>query len=299
MPHILITGGTGLIGSKLTQMLTDNGHQVSILSRKTGMHRGVNMVQWDPTSGKLDPAVFNGVDHVVHLAGAGIADKRWTPAYKQELYDSRIVSTRLLVSTILRNNIKLKSFVSTSAIGLYGNHTTGPVGEEGALGNTFLARLCRDWEAELEPLAWPEIRKVVVRVGVVLARESGFIPEVARPVKWGVGAPLGSGNQLMSWIHINDLCSIYYQAIFNPEMQGAYNAVAPEPTTNKHVTKLIARKLHRYIVLPPVPEFALSILFGEISGTLVANQHIWPQKLIQQGFAYQFPCIDEALDDLL
>jgi uncharacterized protein (TIGR01777 family) len=299
MKKILITGGTGAVGTHLTQMLVARGYEVVILSRKAGIKNGIKLYSWNPINGDIDTAAFNQVNHVIHLAGAGIADHRWTDSYKKEIYDSRIQSTRLLVNTILQHNIQLDSFVSTSAIGIYGNAIQGVADESYPIAHTFLAKVCKDWENETNAIDAKGIRKVIVRVGVVLAKESGFIPEVAKPIKLFAGAVLGSGKQLLSWIHMDDLCGIYLKAIEDKCMVGPYNAVAPQPVSNKDITRSMAQKLHRPLFLPAVPEFMLRVLFGEVAGTLVADQAVSSKKIQEKGFIFQYPTLDTALNNLL
>lgn len=299
MKKILITGGTGAVGTHLTQMLTARGYEVVMLSRKAGLKNGVKLYAWNPINGDIDLAAFDQVNHLIHLAGAGIADHRWTDSYKKEIYDSRILSTRLLVKTILQHQIKLQSFVSTSAIGIYGNAIKGVADESYPAADTFLAKVCKDWEEETNPIDAAGIRKVIVRVGVVLAKESGFIPEVAKPIKMFAGAALGSGKQQLSWIHMDDLCAMYMKAIEDEQMRGAFNAVSPNPVSNVEITRRMAEKLHRPLVLPAVPEFMLRLIFGEVAGTLVADQAVSCKKMEGKGFIFQYPTLDKALNNLL
>lgn len=299
MKRILITGGTGGIGTPLTKMLLAKGYEVVMLSRKAGVKNGIKLYAWNPSIGTIDLEAFNGVNHVIHLAGAGIADHRWTEAYKKEMYDSRIQSTKLLVDTIIRNRLVLDSFVSTSAIGIYGNDVKGVAEENYPAGDSFLANLCKDWEAEALKATSTGLRTVVIRVGVVLSKDSGFIPEVAKPIKLFAGAPLGTGKQMISWIHIHDLCNIFVKAISDTCLSGPYNAVSPFPISNKDITLKMAAKLHRPILLPPVPKFALQVLFGDMAGTLVANQEVSSARISKTGFTFSYPTVDDALNNLL
>ena len=296
MDKILITGGTGLVGTHLTALLQSKGHEVVMLSRKAGERHGIKLFAWDPASQYIDLRAFEGVNKIVHLAGAGIADHRWTQSYKQQIKESRVLSTQLLVDTLNKQAIRPEVLVSTSAIGIYGNQVKGIADENSQPGDSFLAEVCKHWES---PLQQATCRTVALRVGVVLAKESGFIPQVAAPIKWGVGAALGSGKQLMSWIHIDDLCKMYEWSLYQPEANGVYNAVAPEPVSNAEITKQMAKRLHRPLIAPNVPEFALRILFGEVTDTLLANQHIQPTRFVQAGFAFQYPTLSKALDNLM
>jgi uncharacterized protein (TIGR01777 family) len=299
MKKVLITGGTGAVGTHLTEMLIAKGYEVVMLSRKAGMKNGVRLYEWNPSKGAIDIAAFYNVNHVIHLAGAGIADHRWTDSYKKEIYDSRIQSTQLLVNTIISNKLMLDSFVSTSAIGLYGNDVNGVADENYPVASTFLAKVCNDWETEANKVIPFGIRTVLVRVGVVLAKDSGFIPEVAKPIRLFAGAALGNGKQMLSWIHMEDLCNIYIKAIEDSCMAGPYNAVAPNPASNLDITRKMAVILNRPLLLPAVPLFALRLLFGEVAATLVANQKVSCRKIQEKGFTFSYPTLELALNNLL
>jgi uncharacterized protein len=294
---ILITGGTGLVGTHLTKLLAEQRHEVVFLSRHSGVKNGIKLFQWDPVNGVIDLAAFEGVSAIINLAGAGIADKRWTTKYKKELHDSRILSTRLLVDTIRKHHLKIDTFISTSAIGIYGNQTREAAIETDKPASNFLAQLCADWEHEACQLTG--IRTVIIRVGIVLATESGFVPEVALPIKWGVGAALGNGKQYISWIHIDDLCGIYLKALSDPSLNGAYNAVSPEPTTNRTITQMMAKLLHRWILLPPIPAWVLALIFGELSTSLTADQVVSSNRIQQTGYEFTFKRLQNALENLL
>lgn len=297
--NILITGGTGLVGKKLSKLLINKGYTVSFLSRTAGEIQGITKFAWDLNKAWIDPRAFENIDHVIHLAGAGIADKRWTAQYKKEIYDSRILSTRLLTNEILKHKPSLKSFVSTSAIGIYGNNTDDQVGETANYATNFLAKVCADWEQETVRIQELGIRTTIFRIGVVLAKESGFVPQVAKPIRYGVGAALGNGNQKISWVHIDDLCAMFLRAIQQTNMHGVYNAVAPEETDNKSITYLMAKLLHRPILFPPIPTFLLKIVFGEMATLLVASQSVSSAKLSENGFQFQCPELEKALRSLI
>ncbi|MES2559128.1 MAG: TIGR01777 family oxidoreductase [Bacteroidota bacterium] len=299
MKKILITGGTGGIGTHLTKKLIAKGYEVVLLSRKAGIKNDIRLYEWSPVHGTIDLAAFNGVNHIINLAGAGVADHRWTRAYKKEIYNSRIQSTKLLVNTLIQQRIQVDSLVSTSAIGIYGNEVKGIATENQPPGDTFLARVCNDWETEANKATQVNIRTVIIRVGIVLSKEAGFIPEVAKPIRLYAGAALGSGKQTVSWIHIDDLCNMFMKAIEDPTMSGPYNAVAPFPVSNADLTRSMADKLHRPILLPPVPKFMLQLLFGDIASTLVADQWVSSDHIQKTGFSFTYPTIDAALNNLL
>jgi uncharacterized protein (TIGR01777 family) len=294
---LLITGGSGLTGTHLTQVLVDQGHEVVHLGRRANHSGRIKTFQWDLSKGFIDPKAFEGVTGIIHLAGASIAGHRWTKAYKKELYDSRILSSRLLVNYIQQHQLTPDVFISASAMGIYGTNTGLRTTESAPQGTDFLAQLCKDWENEVSKLT--HTRVVILRTGVVLAKESGFIPKVAAPIRLGAGAVLGKGNQYMSWIHIDDLVNLYAKAVQDPTMKGIYNAVSPNPETNRTITALMAQKLRRPLILPAVPEFVLRILFGELSSTLLASQHLSSSKTEQTGFMFRYPTLQNALDNLL
>ncbi len=298
MTKILITGGTGMVGKYIANQLIIQGHEVVLLGRKSGVFNGLTCYRWNPTSKEVDIAAFQGVSSIIHLAGAGVADRAWTDAYKHQIYDSRIQSTRLLIETLRHVPHQVSSFVSASAIGIYGNNCPEPTTEDKPAATTFLAKVCRDWETEALHAEKIGLRTTIMRIGVVLAKEGGFIPQVAKPIRFLAGAPLGSGKQLLSWIHIHDLAQLFIKATFDEQMRGVYNAVAPHPETNKTITYAMAKRLHRPILLPPVPLFALKLIFGEMTSMLVASQHISSRKIETAGFVFRFPTLNQALDDL-
>ena len=232
MAKIVITGGTGLVGSYLSKMLSKNNHEVVHLSRTPDSSAHYPTFEWNIGKKYIDPNALDGADFVIHLAGAGVADKRWTKQRKKVIIDSRVESIKLLKSQIEKQQVKLKSFISASAIGYYGMDTgAAELTEESKPGNDYLAHVVKLWEAEADTLA--EFTSVAkVRVGVVLAKEGGALKEIAKPVKLFVGAPLGSGDQYMSWIHIYDLCAIFRHVLEN-KLEGTYNATAPNPVTNR------------------------------------------------------------------
>jgi uncharacterized protein (TIGR01777 family) len=294
---ILIAGGTGMVGSYITRLLLNEGQEVVYLSRTAGIKAGIKSYEWNPQRGYIDPLALEGVDAVINLAGAGIADHRWTKTYKKELYNSRILSTRLLVETINKSQVKPEVFISASGMGFYGLNTPKPAVESDRPGDDFLAGLCDHWEQEAARLSGS--RLVVLRLGVVLAKKGGFIPRVSRLIRFGIGSVLGSGRQVMSWIHIADLGALVLKAINDKQMEGTYNAVSPDPCSNKEITYGMARKLNRVIILPPAPAFALKLILGEITSSLLANQEVSSAKTEDTGFVFRYPRLQNALDNLL
>ncbi|MCE2786526.1 MAG: TIGR01777 family oxidoreductase [Bacteroidota bacterium] len=299
MSKIMITGGTGLVGKHIANELVKSGNEVVLLGRKSGKFNGLTCYKWDLARQEIDTTALQGVQAIIHLAGAGVADKAWSKAYKQEIYDSRILSTRLLVNTLKHTPNQVQTFISASAIGIYGNNCPYPTGENAPASDTFLAKVCKDWESEALHAESIGLRTTIIRIGVVLAKEGGFIPQVAKPIKFYAGAALGSGNQYISWIHIHDLAGMFIKAVFDEQMRGIYNGVAPHPESNKTITNAMAKRLHRPILLPPVPTFAMKIIFGEMASMLIANQYIDSKKIEQTGFNFQYPSLDNALDELM
>ena len=295
---VLITGGTGLVGTELTRILTKKGFEVSHLSRKANSESAIPVYAWNVTNGTIDEEAL-AVDHIVHLAGAGVADQKWTNSRKEIIYQSRIASTELLKEKVSALGIKLKSFISASAIGYYGLDTADEtMTEESPSANDFLAGVVKDWEAAADQFENLSDRVVKVRIGIVLAKHGGALPKLVQPVKYGVGAPLGDGSQYMSWIHLRDLVAIFSWALEN-EIDGVFNAVAPEAVSNKKMTQEIASVLNRPLLLPQVPSFALKFLLGEMSGIVLGGNKVSSKKLVDAGFNFEFQSVTEALRDLL
>lgn len=298
--NILITGGTGMIGHRLTELLLAKGHKVSYLSRKKEKSPNVEVFQWDIQKGYIEEGALEAADYVVHLAGAGIADKRWTDERKKEIIDSRIQPIELINKYLQEKNIKLKGFISASAIGIYGGDTGDvQLDENSALGNDFLAECTKLWEIHAKKVT-NAARIVSVRIGIVLSEKGGALPKLVQPIRLGFGAALGSGKQFMSWIHVDDLCGIFVKAIEDDTMQGPYNAVAPNPVTNQEITNVAAEVLKKPLWLPNVPSFALKLVFGEMGIVVTGGNFVLNKRLSQEtNFQYKFTTIKDALSDLL
>ncbi|MDZ4668730.1 MAG: TIGR01777 family oxidoreductase [bacterium] len=298
MTKILISGGSGLLGSNLTKILKNQGHQVSWLSRnpKTG---DVPQFFWNPQTQEIDPNALQEIDTIIHLAGAGVADKRWTDSYKDLILQSRIEGTQLLFNTLKNKPNKVQTFIGASAVGIYGTHPVAPTNEDAPLANNFLAEVCKQWENETQKIASLGIRTAIVRIGIVLSQEGGFIKEIGQLAKYWLAAPLGNGNMLTPWIHINDLSNIFIHLMQHPNLSGVFNGVAPNPATNKELTKAICLAMHKPFFLPPVPAFALKIIVGEIAPMLLSNQDISCKKILQTGFHFQFTNHKLAIQNLL
>ncbi|QOI96924.1 MAG: TIGR01777 family protein [Flammeovirgaceae bacterium] len=296
---VLITGASGLVGSRLTELLLKQGYEVAHLSRQAKAGR-VPAFAWDVSAGTIDEKAFEGVDSVIHLAGAGVADKRWTVKRKKEILDSRVQSTRLLYQFLGRGNHQVSSFLSASAIGIYGFGLRDEVLTESSNpGNDFLAEVVKAWENEVNAVQSLGIRTAILRIGIVLSKKGGALKEMARPVQWGVGAPLGTGNQYLSWIHIDDLCRMFLFAKENNSVAGVYNAAGVQPVTNKEFTRAIAVVLKKPMWLPPVPAFALKLVLGEMAGMVLNGSRVSSEKIQRAGFTFRFTDLHSALLDLL
>jgi uncharacterized protein (TIGR01777 family) len=296
--RILITGASGLVGSRLTKILQQRGHEVWHLSR--GKDHRVKTFQWDIENQKIEQGAFDGVQTIIHLAGANVGDKKWTTARKQLIIDSRVNSTRLILNELSGLAHEVNSFISASAVGYYGFKNTGHVfNETDPPGNDFLAQVTRQWENEVDKMKSLRLRVVKMRIGVVLAKEGGALGPISKSVKWFVGAPLGSGKQMISWIHIDDLCQMFVHAVENDHINGAYNAVASTPVSNRELTKQIAHKLNKPMILPAVPSFALRLALGEMADIVLEGNKVSASKILQTGFTFKFHSLDSALSDLL
>lgn len=297
MKKVLITGGTGLIGNHLIQLLKEKGMETAVLTRNT--ERSGNAFYWNPQKKEMDQQSIEWADCIVHLAGANVGKGRWTTKRKQEILDSRIQSTRLLHKTLSATPNKVTSFISASAVGWYGYSSKNRCTEETPPGSGFLADVTHAWESEVNKMDALNIRTVKLRTGVVLAKEGGALPQIATPVKWYVGARLGSGKQLIPWIHIDDLCRLFLFAIEQENLTGSYNAVTYPPVTNRDLTRIIAKTLKKPLFMPAVPPWALKILIGEMSEVVLGSLDVDNQKIRKAGFNFQHTDIEPAVSNLL
>ncbi len=299
---ILITGGTGLIGKALSKALLSRGYHVIILTRQKNKQSNIpnlSYATWDINNMTIDESVFLRVTHIVHLAGAGVADKRWTKRRKQEIVESRIKSGELLVESLRTIPNKVKALISSSAIGWYGPDPVvpnpDPFTEKDPFSNDFLGRTCKEWEESTKPVIELGKRVVYVRTGIVLSKEGGALKEFLRPLKFGVAAILGSGKQVISWIHIDDLVNIYISAIENEMIQGEYNAVAPYPVSNKELVIALAKARQKFYIPFYVPLFLLKIMLGEMSIEILKSATVSAEKLLATGFQFNYDKIESAV----
>lgn len=293
MKHILISGGSGLIGKKITQILEKKGFEVAWLSRSPDEYSQKSFA-WDIDKQEIDSEAVNWADAIIHLAGAGVADKRWTAERKQEILHSRTQSTKLLYSEIEKTTNKPKVFVSASAIGYYGFDTGDTLLDENSpQGSDFLAEVVGAWENEVFQIKNLGVRTVAIRVGIVLDKDGGALKEMMKPP---VTAPLGSGKQAMSWIQLDDLARIFTYALENDSVEGVYNGVGPKPATNTRVTELAAKKVMKPFVNIGVPGFGLKLILGEMADMVLGGNKVSNQKLVDAGFTYRYPTLEEAME---
>lgn len=294
--RIAITGSTGLIGTALTDRLTAAGHTVVPVRRGEAGHGGVT---WRPDEGWIQDGALEGCDAVVHLGGASIGEGRWTAKRKREIRDSRIGSTRLLVDHMASLERRPRVFVCASAVGYYGDRGDTALREEAEPGTGFLAGVVREWEQEAARAAGAGIRVVSVRTSVVLAPRGGALQRMLTPFRLGLGGRLGSGRQWMPWITVEDEARAIEWVLTHDDLDGPVNLAAPNPVTNRELTRALGRQLHRPTLFP-VPGLALRVLLGEMANELLLqSQRVVPSKLERSGFRFKHPTIDVALAAVL
>lgn len=293
MKNILITGGSGLVGRKITELLEKSGYQVAWMSRHAQQQK---YFVWDVEKGEIDPNAMEWADAIIHLAGAGIAEKRWTQERKQEILQSRTASAQLLFRAIEQAENKPNTFLSASAVGYYGFNTgTALIDENSPVGNDFLAEVVKAWENEAKKMESLQLRTVILRIGIVLSQHGGALEEMLKPP---VAAPLGTGDQWMSWIHIDDLARIFLFALEKTTLQGIYNAVGPNPATNQQLTREAAYAKGKPFVNFGVPGFALRLILGEMAAMVLGGNRVSCQKIQKAGFQFEYFDLAEALREL-
>lgn len=302
MQTVLITGGTGLVGKALGQALLAKGYRVIILTREISRQSSIahlTYANWNVEQQTIDKQALTSADYIIHLAGAGVADKRWSAKRKKEILDSRVNSSKLIVDSLQTVQHNVKAVVSASAIGWYGPDAVvpnpTPFVETDQPHTDFLGSTCKLWEESIEPVTAGGIRLVKLRTGIVLSKEGGALKEFLKPLKFGVAAVLGNGKQVISWIHIDDLISMYIAAIENEKMSGAYNAVAPVPVSNKQLTLTLAKSRKTFFIPIHVPSFILKIVLGEMSVEVLKSATVSSSKIEDTGFLFRFSAIDKAL----
>ncbi len=305
MQTVLITGGTGLVGKALSKLLTAKGYRVIVLSRQPELSEGqlgnlnLSLAKWDVKKQEIDIAALQQADYIIHLAGAGVMDKKWTEEYKKEIISSRAESAKLILDSLRSNINKVKAVISAGAIGWYrpgeNIHTEDEPADE-----SFLGQTCKLWEENLTPVIQLNKRLVKLRIGIVLSKDGGALKEFMNPLRFGIAAILGNGKQMISWLHIKDLCNLFLFAIENEKLNGVYNAVAPIPVNNKTLTITLAQKMKGKFYLPVhVPTFILKLMLGDRSIEILKSSAVSCKKIQDAGFNFQFNNIEAAVEDVI
>lgn len=294
MKKVIITGGTGLVGQRLTTLLKHKGFEVSILCRNP---KRPNEFKWNIDEHYIDERVFEQASAIIHLAGAGVADKRWTEERKKEIIESRTKSARLLYKYLSGSKYPVASFISASAVGFYGDRKSELLTEDSANGSGFLAEVCKVWEEEAEKFSALNIAVSKIRIGIVLSKDGGALPKLDFPIKFGIGAYIGDGKQFVPWIHIDDLCNAFIH-LLEKNLHDTYNGCAPDIKTNKEMSETIAEVLHRPFIPFPAPGFILKTVMGEMASMLLMSNNCSSQKIINTGFVFQYPELKEALQNI-
>lgn len=306
MATILITGGTGLVGRALAKELLEKGFRVCVLSRNKQLKsqtQGLHYAWWNQDEGYMEGDLLNEISYIVNLAGAGVMDKKWTEAYRKKIVDSRVSAGNLIVDFIRSRPNQVKAVVSASAIGWYGPDTKSNqqgFAEEAPANKDFLGETCRLWEESVAPLQGLGVRLVIFRIGIVLSKQGGALAEFLKPLRFGIAPIVGSGNQVISWIHESDLCRLISFAISREEMRGVFNAVAPHPVTNKNFMLKLG-KIYRGAFFVPIwiPAFLLKVMLGKRSIEILKSATVSCSKISQAGFVFQFPSVEAAFEQLL
>jgi uncharacterized protein (TIGR01777 family) len=297
---VLITGGTGLIGRHLTDLLMGKGYSVRHLSRNPGSFNGVKSFAWNPVKGTIDKNALEGVASIIHLAGANIGEGRWTVNRKNEIFRSRVDSTELLYSAVSEMEHKPATFVSASAIGYYGSATMPDIyKEDSAPAGDFLGKVCLEWEKRAKLFESAGIRTVILRTGVVMEKSDSALSKLLIPARLGIFPVVGSGDQFIPWIHISDIISLYFKALTDSSMKGVYNAVSPEHLTQKGLMKALAAAMGKPFISLPVPGLAIRLAMGESSTVVLKGSRVSAEKIISAGYVFRFPGISEAIADAI
>lgn len=297
---VLITGGSGLVGTQLSEELVQRGFQVAHLSRSRNKSSKYQIFYWDIGKKVIEEGAFENVKFVIHLAGAGVADKRWSTKRKQVLVSSRLDGANLIYTYLKSTKNSVEAFISASAIGIYGFDTGGIEQTEDRmqLGDDFLATLTKKWETAADQFKDLNIRVVKLRIGLVLSEKGGMMEKILPMARLGLSSAFGSGEQFMSWIHIKDLTEIFIAAVQKTELQGVYNAVSPIPVKNVDFLKTLAEAINKPYFLPNTPKFVLKMVLGELSSAITGGNKVSSKKIIDSDFRFQFADLKEALRDL-
>lgn len=294
---VLITGSTGLVGNELVSLLLKNGVHVNYLTTsedKLQNETNYKGFLWNPDKGDIDEDALEDVEVIIHLAGASIS-KRWTDSYKQEILESRILSTTLLHGALKNKPNKVNHFISASAIGIYPDSFDKVYSEDDSeFDNSFLSHVVQRWESAVDRIKSLNIKVSKIRTGLVLSGKGGALKELAKPIEFGLGAAFGTGKQMQSWIHIFDLVNIYYY-VLKEELEGVYNAVAPYPVTNNELVKQVSRVMKKPFFMPNIPKFIVEMILGEMHVLLFASQNVSAKKIISTGYQFKYLSLEKAL----
>jgi uncharacterized protein (TIGR01777 family) len=297
---VLITGATGLIGNELVSLLLQNGvsiHYLTTSKKKIENELNYKGFYWNPEQGIIDENCLMGVDAIIHLAGATIS-KRWTNSYKQEIIESRLLSSAVLFKALKNHPNQVKQIVSASGTAIYPNNDKVIYDENSKeIDNSFLGNVVYKWEESVDKFKSLGLKVCKFRTGIVLSNKGGALIEMAKPIKMGLGSPFGTGKQMQSWIHIHDIASLYFFAISN-DLEGVYNAVAPNPVSNEKLTMAIATVLRKPLFMPNIPKFMMKLLLGEMHELLFENRIISSQKIVEKGFVFKYKTIDDAMENI-
>lgn len=294
---ILITGASGLIGKQLTEMLLRKGYEINVLGRsktKT-VSKSVKSFTWNIETGEAEAAAFAGVNAIVHLAGAGIAEKRWSDERKQEIIDSRVKSAKLIYDFLKKSNHNVTTFISASAVGYYGHCGNELISEEHKAGSDFLAEVCKQWEQSAIQFSKIGLREVRCRIGMVLAKKGGVLPELTKTLPLGIAGYFAEPDLYYSWIHMDDVCGIIIHALENENIKGAYNTCAPEPLPMKKLMQEIVKAKKNHALLLPVPAIGIKLALGEMSKMLLSSQRCSAKKILESGYNFKYEKIEKAL----
>ena len=298
---VLITGATGLIGTELVSLLLQNGISVNYLTtsqKKIVNELNYNGFYWSPEQGLIDENCLMGVDSIINLAGANIA-KRWTNSYKQEIIESRLLSSALLFKALKNNPNQVKQIVTASGTSIYPNSDTIIYDENSTqVNDSFLGNVVVKWEESTDKFASLGLKVCKLRTGIVLSTKGGALVEMLKTIKLGLGSAFGSGKQIQSWIHIHDIAALYLFAIKN-DLEGVYNAVSPNPVTNQELTFTIAKVLKKPLFMPNIPKFVMKLMLGEMHELLFENRNLSAKKIEEKGFEFKYKTIDKALINIL
>lgn len=298
MAQVLIAGGTGLIGQRLSHMLQEAGYQVAHLSRKRNMKATFPAYAWDLKKATIETEAIEQADYIINLAGAGIADRRWSSSRKKLIISSRVESARLLKKSIEAHRPDLKAYISATAIGYYGERGEETLTEDSGAGKKgFLAESVKAWEGGIEEVATTGVRTVGIRIGIVLSTKGGALAKMLPPAKLGANTYFGDGQQWYAWVHIEDVCRLFMYALEQEEMKGFYNGTAPNPERNKDFARILGRVINSPILVP-APAFGLRLAMGEMADVILTSAKVLPERTLTTGFEFQFKNLEAALQDL-